>query len=223
MAGGPIGNRHCNTDVAVVSMRGECLLSVENPVIAVKPRHGLCTACVAAGLRFGETPCADLFPFRQRHNKSPALLLGSASVDVASAERIVGRHGNADRTIDTRQLFHDGHIVRITKTRPAIFGWNQHTEKPELPESLKNVDRKNLFFVPLHDMRTNFLLGEFPHDTFYLEQFLTEAELHITSATFRQLVRSLSRSCRNRHTDIGFRISPTLRYGQMMTNKKDSM
>src|SRR5262249_172241 len=135
-----------------------------------------------------------------------------AGVDMACAERIVGRHGDADRAIDTRQLFYNRHIFRITKTRAAVFGWNEHTKKPELPKFFKNVDRKNLLPVPLHAMRANFFLGEFARDTFYFEQFLTEAELHITSAALRQLVRSLSRSCRNRRTDIGFRISPDSQY-----------
>src|SRR5215470_11921855 len=158
-------------------------------MIAVKLSERLCTAGVAAGFRFGETPCADLFAFRQRSDKTPALVFRAETVDVAGTKRIMGRNRNADRAIHSRQLFDDGDVLCITKARATVFGWNENAKKAELSELFENVGRKDLLLVPLHDARANFFFCEFTHDAFYFEQFLTEAELHIKSRAVRSLVR----------------------------------
>src|SRR6185295_2092740 len=103
---------HRDTDVAVGSMRRECFLAIEDPMIAIETRDGLSAARVATGFRFGQAPCADLFAFRQRYYESPALILISRVENMSRAERIVSRNGNADRSVNAREFFDDGDVLQ---------------------------------------------------------------------------------------------------------------
>src|SRR5207249_11423413 len=73
----------------------------------------------------------------------------------------------------------NSHILRVTQSGAAVFGWNKDTKESKLTEIFKNVERERLIFVPFHDMRANFFFGEFAYDAFYFEQFFTEGEIHM--------------------------------------------
>src|SRR5204862_5035854 len=69
----PVCDSHRDADVAVSSMCRECLLTVQDPMIAFEVCVRLGAACVAARFGFGQAPCADLLSLCQWHNESTPL------------------------------------------------------------------------------------------------------------------------------------------------------
>src|SRR5438876_9353616 len=148
MTGRLVRHRHRDTDVAIGSMRRERFLAIEDPMIAIETRDRLRAAGIAAGFRFGQAPCADLFAFRQRHYESPALILISGVENMSRAERIVSGNGNADRSVDAREFFDDCDVLQIAESGASVLRGNENAEETQLRELSQDVARKCLLLVP---------------------------------------------------------------------------
>src|SRR5260370_6307205 len=61
---------------------------------------------------------------------------------------------------------------------PAILFRKNNAEQPHLRQLGHDLHRKMRRFVPLHHVRSDFALGEFPHTAAKVLLFLGEAEFH---------------------------------------------
>ena len=95
--------------------------AVQHPVFAIARRGGASAAGVRASFRLGQRPCAQLLALSEGHEIFALLFFVGELVDVVGAERIVGRDGEPDGTVDARELFNHRGVFDVAQPRAAIF------------------------------------------------------------------------------------------------------
>ena len=179
LRGGAVGDRHGDADIGVVRVGGESLGAVEHP--ACRPRERRVVRVPAAsrpGFGFGERPAADPLAGGQFGEVAPPLLVAAHFVDVVRAERSVGGHDDADRAIDAREFLDDDGVLDVAEPGAAQFLGEDGAHVAELAEFPDDFEREGLRFVPLHDVRGDFRLGELPDGLAQVDLFRRVLEIH---------------------------------------------
>ncbi len=77
-----------------------------------------------------------------------------------SAQAIVRRQRQPNAPAYLRNFVDDRDVFRIPQPGSAIFGIHEHPHEAHFAHGLKNMKRKGLCFIPLHDMGSNVLKGK---------------------------------------------------------------
>ena len=130
------------------------------------------------GFRFGQRPAADPFAGGELRNVLAPLLVAAGDINVIGAERIVRGDDQADGGIDARQFFDDDGVLDVAEARAAQFLGEDGAQEAQLAGFFDDVERKDLLFVPLEDVRADFLLGKFADALAKLDLLRREVKFH---------------------------------------------
>ena len=83
------------------------------------------------------------------------------NINMIRTQRNVRGHAQRDGGIDTREFFHGDHIVDVVVAGPAKVLRENCSEHTHRAKFAKNLDRKVLRLVPLHDVRLDLAFREF--------------------------------------------------------------
>ncbi len=157
----PIGDRHHDHRLAKRAVRDELLRSRQHPRVPVATSRGSHRRGIASRTGLGKRPGAPLLPFGKRPQVLRFLLVVPKVGKVRSGESVVRRDGERDRWIDSCKLF-DADAVRHGGLTGAAQGLRHlDAHQPDRGQLRTKVGGEGLRFVPSHDVRTDFRLGEF--------------------------------------------------------------
>ena len=155
-----VADREDDRHVADRAVCRERLAPVQDPTRAVPYGGRACSRRVAAGGRLGQAPGADRHTSRQGCEVTSLLLFRARDEDVVGTERIVRRHGKADRAVHARELFDDEDIVQVGEAGATVFRRKEDPEHSHVPQFLHDVARELLCLVQLEGAGCYLLLGE---------------------------------------------------------------
>src|ERR1051325_3697751 len=154
---------HRHTRVRMNRVSDEVLRTIYYPAAIRAHRCRFRSRCVRSGARFGESPSAEVFTTRQRLEILATLRFSSVLVDMIRTKRIMHRHRDDDRSVNTRKTFNDRRVFDITHARSAVLLRKNHTKETKLRKLRFQLDRKMLRLIPLHHVRRNLRLGKLAH------------------------------------------------------------
>ena len=157
---GGVGGGDHHADIGIVAVGDEGLRAVDDPTAVFLDGSGARASCVRAGFGFGERPAAQLLALRERRDVLLLLLFVAELVDVVGAQRIVRGDDDANGAVHARELFDDDGVLDVAHSRAAIFFREDDAEKTHFAELGNEFGGKLRGFVPLHDVRQDFGLGE---------------------------------------------------------------
>ena len=88
-------------------------------------------------------------------------------------------HDDAHRAIHARQFLDDDGVLDVAQPGAAELFGKDGAHVAELAQLADHFEREDLVFIPLHDVRRNFGLGEFPHGFAQLDLFGCVFEIHL--------------------------------------------
>jgi hypothetical protein len=159
-------------------MRNELLGAVDGPAVALAHRRGPHRAGVAAGGRLGESPRGEALTLRQRREVLALLFVGAEHRDVRGPETVVRGDRQAHGRVDSCQLFDRDAVVNRRHGGTAEFLGKLDSHEPQRRELRDELLRKELLFIPLHDMRANFGLRELADTAAQQLLLVSQPEVH---------------------------------------------
>src|ERR1700730_18581840 len=90
----------------------------------------------------------------------------------------MGRDDDPHRAIHARKFFDGCDVLDITHPGAAVLGRKHDAQQTELAEFFDRRQGKFAGFVPPHDVRLDFALGEFANAFLQLKLFIVELEIH---------------------------------------------
>lgn len=179
--GGTVGYRDHHGDIGVVAIGDEGFVAVQHPAaFALHCGHARATG-VRTGGRFGQPPRTEVFSGSQPADVFLFLRLVAGNKKMIAAQRRVGRHNDAYRTIHARQFFDGRDVFNISHPGAAVFLGENRPQQAQFAQFLDGGHGELGGFVPLHDAGSDFALGKLAHT--FLELKLLVVQLKIQSSS----------------------------------------
>ncbi len=87
-----------------------------------------------------------------------------------TAKRVVRRHGDTYRTVNSRKLFDDGGVFDIAHSGSAVLFGKDNAGQSKFSELWLKFDGEMLRFIPLHHVRRDLCFRKLAHT--HLDLFL---------------------------------------------------
>src|SRR5262249_16549093 len=102
-----------------------------------------------AGARLGQAPRAHHFAAGELWQVLLLLLFVAGELNVAGAERVVGRVRQRDAAVGARDLFHDDDVVHHREPRAAVLLGHPNAPQAQPGHLVHDLVREAFLFIPL--------------------------------------------------------------------------
>ena len=143
-----------------MAVGAECLGAIEHPVVAFTDGGHAGAAGIGTGRGLGEAPGADEFSGREFADVLFFLRFVAGKKNVIGAEGGVGGDDDADRAIHAREFLDGSDIFDVAHAGAAVLRREDHAHQAHLAQLFDGSQGEFSGFVPLHDVRPDFALGE---------------------------------------------------------------